>query len=94
MLKTFIEWLAEKSISDFSAQTIEEKARLQKEYLQYVSEELKATNEANKTAMTPEALQLALKDVFEGLVPVVEMDGFKPEWKKLNRLWLRSRRTA
>jgi len=77
MLKTFVEWLASKSISDFSTQTIEEKARLQKEYLQYVGETLKADAEAQKQAMTPEALQIALKDVFSGLVPVAEFDGFK-----------------
>ena len=43
MFKTFKDWLESKSINKdaFEAKTIEEKATLQKDYMAYVSQEIK-----------------------------------------------------
>ena len=74
MLKTFIEWLAEKSISDFSAQTIEEKARLQKEYIQYLG---KFFQDNAPKKLSPEEESAAKKDAIKNLVDSDEMKAFE-----------------
>ena len=76
MLKTFKEWLAGQNISDWSAQTIEEKARLQKEFMQYVSTEMKKAQENMPEKLTPEQQDKAQKEAFKALLETQEMKDF------------------
>ena len=76
MLKTLKEWLDGEGVSDFSAQTIEEKARLQKEFLQYVSESLKAAQAGMPKAPTEEEAKATLKATIKSLVDSQEMKDF------------------
>lgn len=60
MFKTFKEWLASKAIDEaaFAAKTAEEMAVLQKEYMQYISEEIK---KSTANSATKEDIAEALK---------------------------------
>lgn len=77
MLKTFKEWLESKSVGDWSAQTVEEKARLQKEYMQYVSETLKDFQASVPQAATEEEKTAQLEETIKSLMAAEEMKNFE-----------------
>lgn len=70
--KTFKEWLADKGVDDtaYSQKTATEMAQLQKEYLQYVSEEIKKATESGVTKNTlDEAIKnLVASDDIKGMM--------------------------
>lgn len=79
MFKTFDEWLADKGVSleDYLSKELSEKAKLQKEYLQYASAAMKQQAEDLNESLTTEKLVEALKDKLDNLVPKEDLDTFK-----------------
>jgi HK97 family phage major capsid protein len=94
MLKTFKEWLGANSNGDWSAQTVEEKARLQKEYMQYVSEELKKAQENAPKAETTEEKAQTLKDTLKSLTDSQEMKDFETRIKEAEEKALQALESA
>lgn len=79
MFKTFKEWLAAKGIdeSTYGEKTTEEMAQLQKEYMQYVSEESKKALEG--TATKEDIKDLVKSDSLEGLVKSEDIEEMKTQ---------------
>ena len=88
MLKTFEKWLADKGISseDFLSKELTEKATLQKDFMQYVSEELKRNAESAKEALTEAKLKETLKSTLEGLVAKTDMEAFKTRIEEMEEI--------
>jgi len=72
MFKTFKEWLTEKGINEeaYTGKTAEEMAKLQKDYMQYVSEQLKAASEngVSKEDIAEATKGLVKEDAIKGFL--------------------------
>ena len=81
MFRTFKEWLEAKGIDEtaFTNKTAQEMALLQKEYMQYVSEEMKKalTNSVSKQDITDAVKDLLKPEAVKGLVKSDEIAGWK-----------------
>lgn len=81
MFKTFKEWLQSKGIDEsaYAAKSAQEMATLQKEYMEYVSTEMKTAVEGNaKKSDIDEAVKsLATTEALKGYVKAEDMDAFK-----------------
>ena len=86
MLKTFKEWLTGQNVSDWAAQTIEEKARLQKEYMQYVGEEMQKVQKDMPKPQTQEEAAKATRELFKTLLDSQEMRDFATRIKEAEEM--------
>ena len=80
MFKTFKEWLKEKGIDEsaYTSKTAEEMAQLQKDYMEYVSQEMKKASEkgVSKEDLTEATKGLVKEDAIKGFL-TKESDEFK-----------------